>query len=147
MISKKYPLPTFLEGTITQAAYLRWLSRKSIAHVKRDKRRVNYKVVNEAYKIAIHAATTDSRGLDEYTGEPLRWDLISTYDNERSKKDRRNYKAALDLLPTVDHVGDGLSEASFKICSWRTNDAKGLMSHGEFVAFCRSVVAHAERDP
>jgi hypothetical protein len=145
MMSKKYSLPTFLEGKITQAVYLRWLSRKSIALVKRDKRRGNSEAVNEAYKIAIHAATADSRGLDEYTGEPLRWDLISTYDNEKSKQDRRKYKATLDLLPTVDHVGDGLGEASFKICGWRTNDAKGAMSYEEFVAFCRSVVSHAER--
>ena len=72
MMSRKYPLPTFLEGKITQTVYLRWLSRKSIALVKRDKRRGNFEAVNEAYKIAIHAATADSRGLDEYTGEPLR---------------------------------------------------------------------------
>src|SRR5437868_12595621 len=102
-MSKKYPLPSFLEGKVTHPTYLRWLSRKSIAHVKRDKRRGNSEVVNEAYKIAIHAATTDSRGLDEYTGEPLHWELISTYDNEKSQQARRKYKASLDLLPTVDH--------------------------------------------
>ena len=101
--------------------------------------------VNEANKMAIHAATTDSLGLDEYTGEPLRWDLISTYDNEKSKQDRRRYKATLDLLPTIDHVGDGLGEANFKICGWRTNDAKGAMSYDEFVASCRSVASHAQR--
>lgn len=145
-MSKKYPLPIFLEGKLTQTAYLKWLSRKSIAHVKRDKRRGNSGAVNEAYKMAIHAATVVSQGLDEYTGELLRWDLISTYDNEKSKQDRRKYKATLDLLPTVDHVGDGLSEANFKICGWRTNDAKGAMSFDEFIAFCRSVVAHVERN-
>lgn len=95
--------------------------------------------------MAIHAAATDSRGFDEYTGEALDWHLISTYDNEKSKQHRRKYKATLDLLPTVDHVGDGLGEANFKICGWRTNDAKGAMTLPEFVAFCRLVVAHSEQ--
>jgi hypothetical protein len=144
-VSNKYPLPNFLEGKVSQAAYVRWLGRKSIAHQKRDKKRGNSEATNEAYKMAIHAATADSHGLDKYTGEPLRWDLISTYDNEKSKLDRRTYKATLDLLPTVDHVGDGLGEANFKICGWRTNDAKGAMSHDDFITLCRLVVAHAER--
>jgi hypothetical protein len=88
-VSNKYPLPKFLEDKITQAAYVRWLGRKSIAHKRRDKKRGNDAAVNEAYKMAIHAATADSGGFDEYTGEPLRWDLISTYDNEKSKLVRR----------------------------------------------------------
>jgi hypothetical protein len=144
-MSKKYPLPEFLQGKVTQAAYVRWLGRKSIAHKKRDKKRGNSEAVNEAYKMAIHAATADSGGFDEYTGEPLHWELISTYDNEKSKTDRRKYKATLDLLPTVDHVGDGLGEADFKICGWRTNDAKSAMTLPEFIELCRRVVAHSER--
>jgi hypothetical protein len=48
----------------------------------------------------------------------------------------------LALLPTVDHVGDGLGAADFKICGWRTNDSKTDMTHQEFVAFCRRVVTH-----
>ena len=40
--------------------------------------------------------------------------------NEEFKAKRRHYKAALALLPSVDHVGDGLGEADFKICGWRT---------------------------
>lgn len=143
-MSKKYPLPLFLQGKVTQAAYSRWLARKSIAHHRRDKKRGNQSAVNEAYKMAIHAAVTDSGGFDEYTGEALHWTLISTWDNERAKEGRA-YKATLDLLPTVDHVGDGLGEANFKICGYRTNDAKGAMGQEEFIAFCRLVVAHFER--
>jgi hypothetical protein len=142
-MSKKYPLPEFLEGQITQSAYSRWLARKSITHQRRDKKRGNAKAINEAYKIAIHEAVSDSRGVDEYTGEPLHWNLISTWDNEKAKEGRK-YKAALNFLPTVDHVGDGLGEANFKICGWRTNDAKGQMERDEFIDFCRLVVAHSE---
>jgi hypothetical protein len=139
-MSAKYPLPSFLKGTVTQDAYVRWLGRKSIAHLKRDKKRGNLTAVNEAYKLAIHRAVVESEGLDQYTGEPLDWSLISTYDNAASKEHRRTYKASFALLPTVDHVGDGLGPADFKICGWRTNDAKHDLSHEGFVELCRLVV-------
>jgi hypothetical protein len=71
--------------------------------------------------------------------------LISTYDNEQSKKKRRIYKASFALLPTIDHVGDGLGEANFKICGWRTNDMKNDLTYGELLELCKTVVAHAER--
>lgn len=42
--------------------------------------------------IAIHSAVLRSGGCDEYTGRPLRWDLVSTYDNDRSGTEGRAYK-------------------------------------------------------
>ena len=90
----------------------------------------------------IHRAVVHCNGRDSYTGEDLRWDLISTYDNEKSKAGRREYKAGFALLPTVDHVGDGLGPADFKICGWRTNDAKNDLSYSEFVEVCRRVVVY-----
>jgi hypothetical protein len=145
-MSKKYPLPHFLaEQKITQQVYSRWLARKSMAHVKRDKKRGNISAINEVYKTAIHKAVVDSGGLDEYTGEQLHWNLISKYNNEDSKTSRRKYKASFGLLPTVDHIGDGLGEADFKIYGWRTNDAKGDLSHNEFLQLCRRVVLQSER--
>ncbi len=74
-MSKKYPFATFLTGVI-QKTYSRWLSRKSIAHARRDKKRGNTTAINEAYKKAIHLAAVDSAGLDEYTGEALDWHLV-----------------------------------------------------------------------
>jgi hypothetical protein len=144
-MSKKYKLPKFLEGQVEQAKYNDWLSKKSISHTRNDRRRGNSKAVNEAYKMAIHAAIIDSNGFDEYSGEPLKWNLIGTWDNEKAKLDRRKYKALHDMLPTLDHVSDGMGEPDFKICSYRTNDAKGIMSQNQFIAFCRLVVAHSER--
>jgi hypothetical protein len=67
--------------------------------------------------------------------------LVSKYDNAESKEGKRDYKAQFALLPTVDHVGDGLGVADFKICSWRTNDAKDDLSLNEFVELCHRVVA------
>jgi hypothetical protein len=150
MRSRKYPLPTFLQGILTQATYQRWLSRKAAAHVKRDRNRGNPAATREAYMIAIHGAVLRSGGNDEYTGLPLTWELVSTYDNERSGIERRGYKKSLGNLPTVDHVGDGLGAPDFVICSWRVNDAKHDLALDEFLTLCRQVLAHhdvARSDP
>lgn len=64
---------------------------------------------------------------DLYTGAELHGHLISTYKNEDAKAGR--HKAGLALLPTVDYVNGGTTEASFRICAWRTNDAKNQPFH------------------
>jgi len=130
---KRYQLPDFLQGTLTERAYVRWLQRKAVAHVRRDRKRGNPAATIEAYKTAIHQAVCASNGLDAYTHEQLSWDLLSKYNNEDSKQGKRGYKAKFALLPTVDHVGDGLGTADFKICAWRTNDAKGDLSLAELL--------------
>ncbi len=91
----------------------------------------------------MHAAICASQGRDYYTGEDLHWELIGTYDNEQSKADRSTYKAGLALLPTIDHVLMEDGTYDFVVCAWRTNDAKNDMSHAEFIALCRRVVAHS----
>lgn len=78
---------------------------------------------NESYKIAIHKAVVLSEGRDQYTGEMLHWRLLGQYRNAESKAGRRRYKAKFALLPTVDHVGDGLGLADFVICAWQTTDS------------------------
>ncbi len=141
----KYPLPEFLIGRCTQNAYVRWLGRKAAAHRKRDRKRGNSEATIMTYKAAIHIAVIASGGKDAYTGKPLHWELISTYNNADSKTGRRVYKQGLGDLPTVDHVSDGLGPPDFKICAWRTNDAKSDLTYEEFVSLCRSVVAHHSR--
>ncbi|MCU1136993.1 hypothetical protein [Stenotrophomonas maltophilia] len=139
---KKYALPAFLESIVTDDAYERWLFRKAQAHVKRDRLR-GHTCTGSGYRSAIHAAVILSNGLDAYTGEKLNWALISTYDNDASKEGRHEYKAGLALLPTVDHVNADATAASFKICGWRTNDAKHDLSVDAFLDLCRSVLIHA----
>lgn len=145
--SREYPmarlfeLPIFLDEVVTREAYVRWLQRKAAAHVNRDRKRGNdYATVSE-YKRAIHNAVCASQGRDAYTGEQLDWSLLSKYDNDESKQGRRGYKARFALLPTVDHIGDGTGPGDFKICGWRTNDAKGDLSLEEFIALCGKVLA------
>ncbi len=146
MATRVYDLPKFLEGAVSLDAYKRWLDRKAVAHVRRDRKRDNLEATRQAYMRAIHSAVIRSEGRDAYTGEPLDWSLIATYDNEKSKSGRRAYKASLALLPTADHVGDGLGPADFKICSWRTNSAKNDLSQDNFVALCRLVVAYSDQE-
>lgn len=141
MAAPRYELPEFLNGRVTKEHYVRWLHRKAMAHVKRDRLRLDAQITNTIYKQQIHAAVCASDGLDWYTGEPLAWDKISTYDNEQSKADRSLYKARFALLPTVDHVLRLDGAYDFVICGWRTNDAKNDLSLTEFLKLCRLVIA------
>jgi hypothetical protein len=139
---RKYQLPGSVAPLLDQQVYERWLARKAAAHAKRDRKRGNLTATIEAYKVAIHHAVETSGGRDAYTGEDLNWNLVSKYDNEESKLGRRTYKALYALLPTVDHVGDGLGVADFRICGWRTNDAKHDLSYHDFIDLCHRVTAH-----
>lgn len=139
---KKYALPAFLVGTIDQAAYQRWLEHKAQAHVRRDRKRGNTTAIGEAYRVAIHAAVAAGCGRDAYTGEALDWSLLSRYDNVESAEGGRTYKHGFARLPTVDHVGDGLGPADFKICGWRVNDAKHDLDMPAFLGVCRAVLEH-----
>ena len=141
-MAKKYDLPSFLEESISQDVYERWLRRKAQAHVKRDRNRGNSTAIGETYRDAIHAAVQECNGADAYTGEPLDWELLSKYDNVSSEEQGRAYKHQFAKLPTVDHIGDGKGAPEFKICSWRTNDAKHDLSMPEFIKLCIAVLNH-----
>jgi len=140
---RKHTMPSFLAEAVSADAYERWLARKAAAHVKRDRKRSQAGVTQSLYKEAIHGAVALSEGRDAYTGEDLNWKLISLYKNEESKAGRHGYKAGFALLPTVDHVSAGATEASFKICAWRTNDAKNDLSSSAFIELCEKVLRHA----
>ena len=140
-MSKKYPLPPFLSGVVTQEKYTRWLSAKATAHVKRDKRH-RPEITAEMYKVLIHQAVIRSDGTDAYTGEALDWSLLSTWNNDKAKEHGSRYKSEFALLPSVDHVSDRRGPTDFTICSWRTNDAKNDLSVEEFVQLCERVVKH-----
>ncbi len=99
----------------------------------------------QQYKEAIHQAVSQSNGLDPYTGEKLDWTLIQKWNNGESHRGGAAYKKRFALLPSVDHVqGEGES-ARFKICAWRTNDAKSDLPYTEFLDLCKKVVKFAKR--
>lgn len=139
---RKYQRPLFLDPLVTQEGYERWLCGRTAAHIRRDRKRGNTTAAGEVYRAAMHAAVVKGGGVDHYTGEALDWTLLGKYSNAESKAQKRQYKAMFALLPSIDHVGDGLGEADFKICAWRTNDAKNDLSHDDFVTLCRRVVTH-----
>jgi hypothetical protein len=139
---RKHTMPPFLDGVVPPDKYESWLTRKASAHVKRDRKR-NRSASVSLYKEAIHAAVLVSQGLDAYTGEQLDWTRIGTYDNEASKLGRHGYKSEHALLPTVDHVDSSATEASFKICAWRTNAAKNDLTVPAFLEVCAQVLRHA----
>ena len=140
---RKHSMPRFLEGVISPEAYEHWLKNKAAAHVKRDRNREQSDVTPSFYKKAIHAAVLRSEGRDAYTGEVLNWKLISTYNNEDSKAGKHSYKSKFALLPTVDHISAGTTKAIFRICGWRTNDAKSDLSFEGFVELCQKVLTYA----
>ena len=102
-----YDLPELLRGKCDEKTYRRWLHKKAQAHVRRDKKRFNKRVLISEYKKAIHKAVIECRGVDSYTGEELRWDLISKYDNIQYKEGKKNYKNKFAMVPSVDHVNEG----------------------------------------
>jgi len=144
MPSTKYLFPTFLNERCTPKAFHKWLERKAETHKKRDRERGHQTATREAYMISIHKAVVDSGGLDDYTGETLAWEKISTWDNAKSKEGGRAYKKSFWDLPTVDHCGDDLTANAFRICSWRTNDSKNDLTDDELIEFCRIILDHHE---
>jgi hypothetical protein len=138
----KYQLPSFLKNQVTQEIYNRWLRRKAQDHLRRDRLRGNKSATGETYRDAIHSAVLESNGHDAYTGEELDWKMISKYDNIEAQENGRLYKHDFALLPTVDHVNDGIGAADFEICGWRTNDAKNDLEISEFLKLCQAVLEH-----
>lgn len=142
MNPRKYARPDFLPKVLDQAHYEKWLRGRALAHFRRDRKRGNLRATNEDYRVAIHEAVIRSGGRNFYTDERLDWSLLGRYNNAESRAKRREYKATFALLPTIDHVGDGLGEADFRLCGWATNDAKSDLSYDEFVKLGRIVVSH-----
>ena len=78
------------------------------------KKRGNTTAAHESYKAAIHRAIIHCGGVGRHKQEWLDWSLVGTFSSEKAEANRRHLKATLALLPSVDHVGDGLGEADFK---------------------------------
>jgi hypothetical protein len=143
IIATRFGLPDCLSAVCETGAYLRWLTRKARAHVRRDRKRYGHETCSVSeYKRLIHEAVNDGGNLDYYTGLPLDWSLISKFDNTEAKAGRSEYLLKFGNLPTVDHTRDSEGRIRFAICSWRVNDAKSHLSEGDFLRLCEQVVFH-----
>lgn len=138
-------LPECLKGLCTRDAYCRWLNARAEAHVRRDRKRYLSGCDAGSYRLRIHEAVIAGGSHDYYTGLSLDWSLISTYNNEESRKGKSEYLRKFANMPTVDHEfeNDG-KQFRFVICSWRVNDAKTHLTESEFCALCEQVLKHQE---
>ena len=135
-MKKDDKLPAFLDG-VDKRKYNRWLNNRVTSHCRRFN-----DIDREKCKREIHQAVIKSQGKDAYTDEELKWTLIGEYKNEESRKQGREYKKQFAPLPTVDHNWEK-GTCEFKICSWRTNDAKNDLSYNDFLELCKGIIAVA----
>jgi hypothetical protein len=125
----------------TIETYEKWLEKRGNEIYKRDLARSRPFALSGSvslYKQNIHEAVVNSGGIDPYTGELLRWDLIGTWYEEPAK----TFDRAFFLLPTVDHTDPASDVLDFEICSWLVNTCKNLLNPADFVAFCGKVVGY-----
>jgi hypothetical protein len=142
----KYDLPEWCKGQCTEHEYDRWLTIKAATLLERDKKRGKpyaLKATKSVYKELIHAAILACGKNDPYTGERLRYDLISKWDTSRAHEP--GYKKLFALMPTVDHVRPDSNKLEFMVCSWRINSAKSDLSPKEFVELCRKVAGFKKK--
>jgi len=83
--------------------------------------------------------------FDCYTGDKLDWSRIGQYDNQKAKDKGAEYKKEFAEMPTIDHV-EAKPVPDFRICTWRTNDAKNDLSLKEFKELCRKILTYTEAD-
>jgi hypothetical protein len=148
MHSPKYPLPSYLTGTVSQKSYDIWLENKTANLYNRDKRRnLPYAVpgARQLYRDKIHEAAATKGRFDPFTGEPLRWDLIHKWDDPENKG-HINAGKKFRLLPTVDHVDPYSPILEFQICSWIINACKSDQTPGEFIKMCQDIVAYRAKN-
>jgi hypothetical protein len=137
-----YFLPPFLEGICTEAVYRKWLHARAHQLYMRDRnqgRPYALAASNALYQHVIHSAACAAGLLDPYTGERMRWDLISTWKSTKGKDFSDAYDKEYYLLPTVDHVDPFGDKLEFEICSWRINACKSGLTPEEFVEVCKKV--------
>jgi hypothetical protein len=82
--------------------YPSWVQRKAVTPCTRDQKRGGTGNVQQ-YRLAIHDAVLASEARDHWTGEPLDWQLISTYDNNETAARKGAHKKQYAMLPTIDH--------------------------------------------
>jgi hypothetical protein len=142
MKNPQYPVPGCIRKKCTQQKYSRWLRAKASAHARRDRKRNRSGWTVARYKAGIHEAVVAGGGRDYYTGEPLEWQRVSTFQNAAAQEGKVKYKKSFALLPTVDHTFDERGQQKLVICSWRVNDAKSDLTETEFRELCARVLQH-----
>jgi hypothetical protein len=142
---QKYPMPDFLKGRCSESDYIKWLRNKADTLLKRDKKRNKPYARNAgkaAYKAYIHQAVLTAGNFDPYTGEPMQWELIGTWDPAAAREGSDTYKKQFAMMPTVDHKDCQSDLLQFEICTWQINDCKCDLTPTDFIKMCRKVTRY-----
>lgn len=140
----KYPLPAYLKGVQTPYVYSHWVVGKSATVYRRDCRRKRPYALKSSqgeYGDAIHEAMIAGNGIDPFTGDRLRFELIDKYDPVKARGDII-YEKSFDLIPTVDHIDPEADVLALEICSQRMNLCKSEQNPAEFLEMCRKIVEY-----
>jgi len=145
-MAAKYTLPECLKRQrVEEATFVRWLHRKAMAHICRDRKRRFQNIQISSYKGQILEAVRDADGCDFYTGKSLDWHLISKWDNEEASAKGGAYKREFWNLPTVDHEDVRNPHSKFRLCSWRVNDTKNDQTIAELLQLADDIRSHCNR--
>jgi hypothetical protein len=142
----RYIVPPDLAGIFTQTQYCRWLRKKALSVMVRDRRSKRPCALNMTisdYEQRIHAAVCANALTDPFTGDTLAWNLVGLYDPTHTRKDVGYFKRFW-LLPSVDHVDPDSDILDFEICSWLVNLCKGDMTPSGFIALCNKIASHRQ---
>ena len=115
--------------------YNKWLNAQASSCRARDRALIDPRPSLSDYRRVIHLAVQRSRGLDEYTGEPIEWNRLN---HERPMAGGRKGHRLRGRWPSVDHY-HGTGKLNYRICSGQVNLAKGPLDHQQFVEMCRKV--------
>jgi hypothetical protein len=144
-----FPLPAYLIGTITAAAYNIWVRVKAWGLLKRDKKRklpVALKSSVVLYKETMNNAVEAGGLLDPYTGDRLAWEQISTWDPKKAKNNPE-YEKQFYFMPTIDHIDPYGDALAFEICSWQVNACKSFLNPEQFIDMCNKVAVYRAHEP
>jgi hypothetical protein len=142
----RYIVPPDLAGIFTQTQYCRWLRKKALSVMVRDRRSKKPCALNMTisdYEQKIHAAACANALTDPFTGDTLAWNLVGQYDPARARQEIGYFKQFW-LLPSVDHRDPDSDIPEFEICSWLVNLCKGDMTPSGFIALCNKIASHRQ---
>ena len=132
-----YEPPIWVKSESTN--YKRWLNKMANRVVKHKRKYGESHNVKQTMD-SIHQAMQLSDGIDPYDGTMMKSELIDTYMMKGCTLDA-NSKKEFFRMPTIKYQSIEQS-CVFEIMSMQTNEAKGEMSHEEYLNHCRAVVNH-----
>ncbi|QEY31093.1 hypothetical protein EVJ50_01310 [Synechococcus sp. RSCCF101] len=93
------------------------------------------------WREAIQEAVIRSGGVDHWTGEALRWDLLQHYDGRQASRSGREYRRRFALMPVLDQQQGALGPA-LVVCSLRSHGIRGDLTRDEWMAHSWQVLVH-----